>query len=187
MQSKTERSGGAADQATRTAATVVDTSRSPFVRLRPVPLGAVTLADTFWAPRRHTNASATLPSQYRHLEDTDRFNNFRRAAGDLDAPFVGLYFNDSDVYKWLEAAAWTLAEGPNPELEGMIDAAIAVVAARRPAAAAQSACPTERQCRRHHEHRWSSHRPIVSGDGLHPQATCVFLWPMLPQPDWPLA
>ena len=69
-----------------------------------------------------------MPSQFRHLEDTDRFNNFRRAAGEIDAPFVGIYFNDSDVYKWLEAAAWTLAEGPNPELSGMIDAAIAVVA-----------------------------------------------------------
>ena len=122
-----------ATQVPKPTAPVVDTANSPFVRLRPVPLGAVTLSDTFWAPRRHTNASATLPSQFRHLEDTDRFNNFRRAAGEIDAPFVGIYFNDSDVYKWLEAAAWTLAEGPNPELSGMIDAAIAVVAkAQRP-------------------------------------------------------
>lgn len=98
-------------QATKAGAPVVDTSGSPHAQLRPVPLDSVTLSDAFWAPRRRVNREATLPSQFRHLEETDRLNNFRRAAGKLDAPFVGIYFNDSDVYKWLEAAAWTLAEG----------------------------------------------------------------------------
>ena len=119
------------EQAQQTGVPVVDTSNSPYAQLRPVPLGSVTLSDPFWAPRRRVNAETTLPSQFRHLEETDRLNNFRRAAGKLDAPFVGLYFNDSDVYKWLEAAAWTLAEGPtgsNQELEGMVDTAIAVIA-----------------------------------------------------------
>ena len=73
MQTETERRGSTARQADQGAVPVVDTSNSPHVRLRPVPLGAVTLSDTFWAPRRQTNASATLPSQFRHLEDTDRF------------------------------------------------------------------------------------------------------------------
>ncbi len=114
--------------AKKAGAPVVDTTGSPHAQLRPVPLGAVTLEDAFWAPRRRVNREATLPSQFRHLEETDRLNNFRRAAGKLDAPFVGIYFNDSDVYKWLEAAAWTLAEGPNPELTEMVDAAIAEVA-----------------------------------------------------------
>ena len=113
----------------QTSATVVDTTSSPHAKLRPIPLGSVTLTDTFWAPRRHTNREVTLPTQFRHLEDTDRINNFRRAAGKLDAPFVGIYFNDSDVYKWLEAAAWTLSEGPNPELKAMVDAAITEIAA----------------------------------------------------------
>ncbi len=111
------------------AAPIVDTTSSPHAKLRPIPLGSITLSDTFWAPRRRINRDVTLPTQFRHLEDTDRINNFRRAAGKLDAPFVGLYFNDSDVYKWLEAAAWTLAEEPNPELRAMVDTAISEVAA----------------------------------------------------------
>ena len=119
---------GTDEQARQAGAPVVDTTASPHAQLRPVPLGNVTLADTFWEPRRRVNREATLPSQFRHLEETDRLNNFRRAAGKLDAPFVGIYFNDSDVYKWLEATAWTLAEGPNPELEAMVDAAITVIA-----------------------------------------------------------
>ena len=112
---------------------VVDTSRSPHVRLRPVPLDAVDLADDFWEPRRRINREVTLPSQYRHLEDTGRLDNFRRASGKIGGGYQGIYFNDSDVYKWLEAAAWTLAEGSDSELERMVDAAITEIEdAQRP-------------------------------------------------------
>jgi DUF1680 family protein len=112
---------------------IVDTSRSPHARLRPLPLDAVKLADDFWEPRRRINRDVTLPSQYRHLEDTGRLDNFRRASGKTGGEYQGIYFNDSDVYKWLEAAAWTLAEGSDPELERMVDAAISEVEdAQRP-------------------------------------------------------
>ena len=111
----------------------MDTSRSPHVRLRPLPLDAVKLADDFWEPRRRINRDVTLPSQYRHLEETGRLDNFRRASGKIGGEFQGIYFNDSDVYKWLEAAAWTLAEGSDPELERMVDDAITEVEdAQRP-------------------------------------------------------
>ena len=112
---------------------VVDTSRSPHARLRPLPLDAVSLADDFWEPKRRINREVTLPSQYRHLEDTGRLDNFRRASGKIGGKYQGIYFNDFDVYKWLEAAAWTLAKGSNPELERMVNAAITEVEdAQRP-------------------------------------------------------
>jgi len=57
---------------------IVDTSRSPHARLRPLPLDAVNLADDFWEPRRRINRDVTLPSQYSHLEDTGSLDNFRR-------------------------------------------------------------------------------------------------------------
>ena len=103
---------------------VVDSSKSRYSRLRPLPLSGVRLSDSFLEPRRRVNREVTLPSQYDHLEQTGRLDNFRRAAGKIDAPFRGVYFNDSDVYKWLEAAAWTLASDPDPELERMVDTAI---------------------------------------------------------------
>jgi DUF1680 family protein len=109
---------------------VTDTSRSPYARLRPVPLTAVTLDDAFWAPRRRLNREAVLPAQYRLLEDTGRVDNLRRAGGlKTGIPFQGYYYNDSDVYKWLEAVAWTLAEGPAPTLEAMVEEVITVIAA----------------------------------------------------------
>ena len=88
----------------------------------PLPLDAVDLADDFWEPRRRINREVTLPSQYKHLEETGRLDNFRRASGKTGGEYQGIYFNASDVYKWLEAAAWTLAEGSDPELEQMVDA-----------------------------------------------------------------
>ncbi|HEY0074996.1 MAG TPA: beta-L-arabinofuranosidase domain-containing protein [Abditibacteriaceae bacterium] len=109
-------------------AVIVDTAQSSHVQLHPVPVEAVRLEDKFWEPRRKINREKTLPSQYKHLEETGRLNNFRRAAGTFDGPFEGIYFNDSDVYKWLEAAAWELACGPNEELQAMVDECIELIA-----------------------------------------------------------
>ncbi|HSH80875.1 MAG TPA: beta-L-arabinofuranosidase domain-containing protein [Herpetosiphonaceae bacterium] len=107
---------------------VVDTSRSPYTTLRPVPITAVTLTDQFWAPRRRINHEVTLPSQFQHLEESHRLDNFRRVSGKVDRPFEAPIFNDTDVYKWLEAAAWTLAAEDDPELERMVDIAITEIA-----------------------------------------------------------
>ena len=54
---------------------VVDASASPNARLRPVPLAAVRLWDSFWAPRLRINRDVTLPTQYRLLEGTGRIDN----------------------------------------------------------------------------------------------------------------
>jgi hypothetical protein len=117
----------------QSTAVILDTSRSAHARLRPVPLTAVQLTDNFWAPRRRLNREVTLPSQYRHCEETGRIDNFRRAAGWKDVPFQGIYFNDSDVFKWVEAAAWTLAAEEDAELRQMMDTVVdAIVAAQQP-------------------------------------------------------
>lgn len=109
---------------------VVDFSRSPHARLRPVSLPSVTLTDTFWSPRLQINHAQTIPSQYRQCLETGRIENFRRAAGKSDKPFEGIYFNDSDVYKWLEAASFALATHPDDiHLRKMVDETIDEIAA----------------------------------------------------------
>ncbi len=114
---------------TRPNAVAVDTSNSPFARLKPVPLTAVTLTDEFWAPRRRINREVTIPSQYRLLEETGRLDNFRRAAGQKAIPFQGRFFNDSDVYKWLESASWTLATDHDPGLAAMAGTVVDLISA----------------------------------------------------------
>ncbi len=91
---------------------VVDTSRSPLATLRPVAVADVRLEDGFWAPRMEVMRRVTLRTQYEQCEATGRIDNFRRAAGKKQGEFQGRYYNDSDVYKWLEAASWALAGAP---------------------------------------------------------------------------
>ncbi|HYO29420.1 MAG TPA: beta-L-arabinofuranosidase domain-containing protein, partial [Thermomicrobiales bacterium] len=67
--------------------------------------------------------------QWEQIEATGRLANFRRAAGELDDPYQGRYFNDSDLYKWIEAASWTLAAHPDPDLSAKVESAVAAVAA----------------------------------------------------------
>jgi len=115
---------------TTPAAVIVDTSASPHARHRAVPVGAVRLTDTFLAPRIETNRTSTLVSQYQHLVETNRLRNFERAAGTFDGPFDGIYFNDSDVYKWLEAVSWAIAATPDDSanLRELANKVIALIA-----------------------------------------------------------
>ena len=108
---------------------VVNLSRSPHAALRPVPLNAVTLHDAFWEPRCKINREVTLAAQWKQCEETGRIDNFRRASGKIQGEFQGIFFNDSDVYKWAEAASFSLATHPDAKLEADLDAVIAEIAA----------------------------------------------------------
>ena len=114
-------------------APVVDLRCSPYCALRPVSVTDVRLEDTFWAPRLRINREVTIHAQLRHCEATGRVDNFRRAAGQLEGQFQGIFFNDSDVYKWAEAASWSLAAHPDAGLDADLDGIIAVVAAAQEA------------------------------------------------------
>jgi DUF1680 family protein len=113
----------------RTGAVIVDTTDSPFARLRPIPIADVRLSDPIWEPRRRMTTERTIPEQYELLESSERLANFRRGAGTEDGPFFGRYFNDTDVYKWLEAASWALAMEPDPGLDTLVDSVIETVGA----------------------------------------------------------
>jgi DUF1680 family protein len=111
----------------RTKAVIVDTSRSPHAKLRPVAVSDVRLSDPIWEPRRRLTTEKTIPEMHALLESSERLDNFRRGAGKMDGPFFGRYFNDTDVYKWLEAASWALAGDDDPELDRLVDRVIEIV------------------------------------------------------------
>jgi hypothetical protein len=89
----------------------------------------VKLTDAFWAPRMEVNRKVTIPHLARQNEETGRVDNFRKAAGQMEGPFVGYRFNDSDVYKSIEAASYALAQTYDPALDAELDELIALVAA----------------------------------------------------------
>ena len=103
---------------------IIDMTASPYCAIRPVGVNVVQLTDRFWEPRIQTNRDVTIPSQLRHCEQTGRIDNFRRASGKTQGEFQGIYFNDSDVYKWAEAASWSLASHPDAKLESVLDTVI---------------------------------------------------------------
>ena len=110
------------------AGTVISAAEPP-VNLSPVPFTAVKLTDEFWAPRIKTNIQVTVPHNFKFCESTGRISNFAKAAGQMPGQFEGIYFNDSDVYKAIEAAAYNLAHERNAEFEKYVDSVIDKIAA----------------------------------------------------------
>ncbi|NWF86133.1 MAG: glycoside hydrolase family 127 protein [Bryobacteraceae bacterium] len=100
-----------------------------LVKLTPVPFTDVEINDVFWAPRRETNRIASIPVNLANLEKAKNLQNLRLAARRATAGFEGPVFMDSDVYKALEAASYSLAMHPDPALEKALDDIIAVLAA----------------------------------------------------------
>jgi len=103
--------------------------RSHEYPVRPVPFTAVEVADGFWAPRLETSRETTIPYCFEKCEETDRIANFARAGGLQDGKFEGIYFNDSDLYKIIEGAAYVLTLEKNPKLDAYVDSIIAKIAA----------------------------------------------------------
>ncbi len=95
----------------------------------PVPFTQVTFEDTFWAPRLETNRATTVPYDFRKCEETGRIDNFAKAGGLMEGAHKGIFFDDSDVFKVVEGAAYCLALKPDAELDEYLDALIAKFAA----------------------------------------------------------
>jgi DUF1680 family protein len=98
-------------------------------KLTAVPFTDVTIADEFWAPRMQTNRNVTIPYAFKKCEETGRIDNFAKAAGLMEGKFEGIRFNDSDVFKVIEGAAYSLHLYPDPELDKYLDDLIAKIAA----------------------------------------------------------
>ncbi|MEE8451195.1 MAG: glycoside hydrolase family 127 protein [Thermoguttaceae bacterium] len=95
----------------------------------PVPFNRVHVDDALWTPRLETNRKVTIPYAFEKCEETDRLSNFRKAAGLIDGPHLGTYFNDSDVYKIMEGAAYSLQVHPEKSMRTQLDELIRVMAA----------------------------------------------------------
>ena len=99
-------------------ATAADAS---LARLRAVPFTDVQITDSFWAPRRETNRVASIPVNFENLEKSGNLQNLRLAAQRATNGYTGPVFMDSDAYKALEAASYSLATHPDPVLPVFIE------------------------------------------------------------------
>jgi hypothetical protein len=96
----------------------------------PTPFTSVLVRDAFWLPRLETNRSVSIPSIFEKCEESGRIGNFRRAAGLMEGPYRGsMPFDDTEVYKAIEGASYSLAQAPDPELDAYLDGVISIIEA----------------------------------------------------------
>ncbi|MGG3940987.1 beta-L-arabinofuranosidase domain-containing protein [Peribacillus psychrosaccharolyticus] len=94
----------------------------------------VVIEDNFWSNFKKVVAEEVIPYQWKALNDqllgtepSHAIENFRIAAGESNGTYYGTVFQDSDVAKWLETVAYSLADHPNSELERKADEVISLL------------------------------------------------------------
>jgi uncharacterized protein len=90
----------------------------------------VKFTDAFWRPRLEANRTATIPLSFQMCEETGRIENFKVAGRLSAANWVGKFgFNDSDLFKVMEGASYSLMTNPDGSLRKYLDELIDWVAA----------------------------------------------------------
>jgi uncharacterized protein len=104
-------------------------TQSSFQKIYPVNFSRVNVTDAFWKPKMEVVATATLDACVNYTQNkTGRIRNFERAAR-REGKHEGIYYDDSDVYKAIEAIAYSLKNHPDVQLEKNTDEWIDKIAA----------------------------------------------------------
>jgi uncharacterized protein len=96
--------------------------------IQAVPLSQVKVTGGFWQAKLETNRAVTIPHILQENETTGRVDNLRKGAGQMPGDYTGRRFNDTDIYKIIEAASYTLVSHPDPALAKQIDALVQIIA-----------------------------------------------------------
>src|SRR5258706_329660 len=105
-------------------------NQTPTRKFEPVSFSKVTINDTFWKPALDKVATITLKACIFQTEvKTPRIKNFEKVARNKGEKHEGIFYDDSDVYKALEAIAYSLKNHPDAALEKKADEWIDKIAA----------------------------------------------------------
>lgn len=128
------------------------------------------MTDHFWAPRIEVNRTVSIPSAFRQCEANGRFDNFALAGGLIKGEHKGDFpFDDTDPYKIIEGASYSLAVKYDPNLDAYLDSVITLIGAAQEPDGYLTTCVTnkcERLNRWWGTHRWeklNSHELYNSG------------------------
>lgn len=97
--------------------------------VEPVSFADVHVDEGLWAKRLEIIRTVTIPESFKRCEETGRIDNFAVAAGLKQGQFQGAHYNDSDVYKIVQGAIYSLKVHPDPKLETYVDGVIAKIIA----------------------------------------------------------
>ncbi len=95
--------------------------------IQGVAFTQVKLTDNFWLPRIEINRTVTIPASFERCESTGRVNNFIMAAKRKGKFCTRYPFDDTDIYKTLEGASFSLAVHPDAKLEAYLDSLITII------------------------------------------------------------
>lgn len=97
--------------------------------LSSVPFTNVHIQDRFWSPKIKINRDVSIPISFDQLEKSNTIRNFELAAQGKHDGYSEPLFRDSDLYKAIEAAAYSLSTHPDQDLESKVDEIIEKIAA----------------------------------------------------------
>jgi len=98
--------------------------------VQPVPFTQVHLTDNFWEPKLQVNARVTIPYVLDKCRETGRIDNFLMAAGKKKTTKLTEFpFDDTDLYKVIEGASYSLQVNPDARLSAQLDTLIAIIGA----------------------------------------------------------
>ena len=121
--------------------------------ITPVPFTSVKVTDSFWGQRLKASREVTIPLAFKKCEETGRYENFVKAAHPSDSYKVeGFSFDDTDVYKTIEGASYSMQTFPNKKLAKYIDSVLVIVAA---AQEPDGYLYTSRTMNPKHPHEWA--------------------------------
>lgn len=106
----------------------------PLAQLSDYPISGVSfnkvhINDNFWLPKIETNRTATIPASFKQCEEMGRLDNFLIAGGKMQGAVKGeMPFDDTDVYKIIEGASYSMTTFPDPKLDAYVDSLINIIA-----------------------------------------------------------
>ncbi len=92
-----------------------------------IPFNQVKLHDALWSPRVETNRTATIPSSFQKCEETGRVQNFINAATHTGKFLTTFPFDDTDIYKTIEGASFSMSVHPDSQLNHYVDSLIDII------------------------------------------------------------
>ncbi|MDR3653564.1 MAG: glycoside hydrolase family 127 protein [Paludibacter sp.] len=92
-----------------------------------ITFNQVKLNDAFWFPRVETNRTVTIPSSFQKCQETGRIQNFVNAATHTGKFLTTFPFDDTDIYKTIEGASFSMAVHPDAKLDKYVDSLITIV------------------------------------------------------------
>lgn len=130
----------------------------------PVPFTSVKVTDNFWGQRLQASREVTIPLAFSKCEETGRYENFVKAAQPSDTYKVeGFSFDDTDVYKTIEGASYSLQTYPDKKLQKYIDSVLVIVTgAQEP----DGYLYTARTMNPKHPHNWAGKERWVAVENL---------------------